>query len=140
MRDRPASLKNFIIDGTKICSIGTFADEFSRVVLPDHKWNGNLDAFDDILGGGFGTPEEGFVLIWRASNASRERLGYKQTIRELEDRLLRCHPSNRTPVQREIRRAQRKDGPTAFDWLVEIIAEHGPGGDQSDDNVILKLQ
>lgn len=135
-----ASLKQFIIDGTKVSSVATFADEFSRVVIPDYTWNGNLDAFNDILRGGFGTPEEGFVLVWHGSNTSRLKLGYEQTVRELEVRLARCHPSNRADVRQDIRRAKRGEGPTAFDWLVEIIADHGPGGEQSVDNVILELE
>lgn len=135
-----ASLRHFILDGTKVSSLATFAEEFSRVVLPDYTWNGNLDAFNDILRGGFGTPEEGFVLVWRGSNTSRENLGYEQTVRELEVRLARCHPSNRVDVEQHIRRAKRREGPTVFDWLVEIIADHGPGGEQSADNVFLELE
>jgi hypothetical protein len=135
-----AELHRYVVDGTKVFSIATFAEEFSRVVLPTYKWNGNLDAFNDILRGGFGTPDNGFVLVWRASEVSRERLGHEQTVRELEDRLARCHPSNRDGVRREILRAERREGPTAFDWLVEVIRGHGPGGQQHGDGVVLRLE
>ncbi|HVY88588.1 MAG TPA: barstar family protein [Hyphomonadaceae bacterium] len=134
------SRKEFAIDGTKVSSIATFAEEFSRSVLGTYKWNGNLDAFNDILRGGFGTPDDGFLIKWQNSAVSRERLGYAQTVRELQDRLTTCHPSNRNGVQREISRAQRKEGPTAFDWLVEIIQDHGPGGSQEEDGVVLRLE
>ena len=52
-----------------------FAKHFSVTVLRDHTWRGNLDAFNDILRGGFGTPDGGFVLVWRDHAASRNRLG-----------------------------------------------------------------
>jgi len=134
------SIPEFTIDGTKATSIASFAEEFSRSVLPTHKWNGHLDAFNDILTGGFGTPDGGFLLRWKHSAISREQLGYPQTVRELERRLTTCHPSNRNIVRREILRAHRKEGPTAFDWLVEIIHDHGPGGRQAGDGVTLSLE
>jgi len=52
-----------------------FAKHFSQRVLREHRWRGNLDAFNDILRGGFGTPDEGFVLVWRDHLTSREHLG-----------------------------------------------------------------
>ena len=30
-------------------------------------------------------------------------------------------------------------GQTVFDWLVEIIRDHGPGGEQAEDNVRIVL-
>lgn len=38
-------------------------------------WGKNLDAFNDVLRGGFGTPEGGFVLRWRSAERSRHLLG-----------------------------------------------------------------
>src|SRR5262245_39633780 len=55
----------------------------SQVLIPGAAWGRNLDAFNDILRGGFGTPEGGFVLQWINSALSRERLGYPETVRRL---------------------------------------------------------
>lgn len=52
----------YILDGTRITSLETFYDEISRVVIPGHQWGRNLDALNDILRGGFGTPDEGFTI------------------------------------------------------------------------------
>jgi len=82
----------------------------------------------------------GFTLIWRNSHLSRERLGYPETIRQLEARLMNCHPSLRKAVSLDLDRARLRDGPTVFDWLVEIIRDHGPGGAQSEDGIELELQ
>lgn len=63
-----------LIDGARFTDLAGFAEEFSRL-LTDHTWRGNLNAFNDILGGGFGTPERGFVLRWENSDRSRQALG-----------------------------------------------------------------
>jgi RNAse (barnase) inhibitor barstar len=112
------------IDGERFSTLDEFYEEVSRKLIPGAEWGRNLDAFNDILRGGFGTPEEGFVLVWRRSALSRERLGYAETIRHLERRLLRCHPSNRASFMEELSCARRSEGPTCFDWLVEIIQGH----------------
>jgi hypothetical protein len=108
-------------------------------LLDGHTWRGNLDAFNDILRGGFGTPETGWVLRWLNSDLSRAVLGYQATARRLERLLLTCHPSNRARIEAEILRARGGQGPTLFDEIVDIIRAHGPGGAESDDAILLEL-
>lgn len=129
----------YIIDGSQITSLEAFYDEISRVLIPGHQWGRNLDAFNDILRGGFGTPDEGFTLKWSFSAASKEHLGYPETVRQLEIRLECCHPSNRESVARMLTDARLGVGETVFDWLLYIIRKHGPGGEESQDNVRLVL-
>ena len=131
--------REYVLDGRRITSLEAFYDEVSSTLIPGAWWGENLDAFDDILRGGFGTPEDGFVIRWQHSNVSKANLGYPETVRQLERRLERCHPANREIVRAELRRAQRGEGETVFDWLVEIIRDHGPGGEESQDNVRLIL-
>lgn len=69
-RDKPV----LVIDGSQFEDLDGFAREFSKF-LNDWEWHGNLDAFNDILRGGFGTPEGGFVLRWTNSDRSSEALG-----------------------------------------------------------------
>lgn len=132
-------IKEYVLNGGEITSLEAFAEHVSRVLGLDQYWRGNLDAFNDILRGGFGTPEEGFIIRWVNSDASRVHLGYAETTRQLERRLESCHPSNRTAVSRQLRDAMERRGATVFDWLVEIIAVHGPGGEEEEDNVRLLL-
>ena len=132
-------IREIVIDGSRVKSLETFFDEFSRVALDGRSWGRNLDAFNDVLRGGFGTPEGGFTLRWQNSAASRETLGYPETVRQLLLRLERCHPTNQGSVDRELSDAERGLGPTVFGWLVEIIAAHGPGGDAAESNVQLIL-
>jgi hypothetical protein len=87
---------------------------------------GNLDALNDALAGG--------MVSWttrdahssaRTARSKRTALGHDATVRELEDRLNRCHVSNRPRVGAELERARARQGPTVFDWLLEAF-EAGP--------------
>lgn len=126
------------IDGSRFDDLSGFAREFSRL-LCGHHWNGNLDALNDILRGGFGTPEDGFTLRWVNSEASRRALGWEATVKWLEQKLLTCHASSRTSVEQELAAARLQEGNTLFDWIVEVVRVHGPGGNEADDNVRLEL-
>ena len=96
--------REYVLDGPRITSLDAFYDEVSNVLVPGRWWGRNLDAFDDILRGGFGTPKTGFILRWQHADVSRAALG-----------------------------------PSIFDRLIDIIREHGPGGEQSEDKVELIL-
>lgn len=127
------------IDGSRFSTLEEFFDEVSRVMLPGQRWGHNLDAFNDILRGGFGTPENGFTINWKNHALSKERLGYGETIRQLELRLQRCHPKNREYVMTDLASARAHRGQTVFDWLVGIIRIHGLGGSEERDRVELML-
>jgi hypothetical protein len=128
------------IDGRVFTALEGFFEEVGRGLIPGADWGHNLDAFNDILRGGFGTPAGGFVLRWRNSAISRRRLGHAETVIQLRRRLTTCHPSNRRLVREELKRAERGEGPTVFDWLVEIIQDHGAGGEQEKDGIELLLE
>jgi RNAse (barnase) inhibitor barstar len=130
----------YILDGTKFTSLEDFYDEIGGTLIPGASSGRNLDAFNDVLRGGFDTPKDGFILRWMHSEMSREKLGYPETVRQLEFRLAHCHPTNRERVERELIAAQNGQGPTVFDWLLEIIREHGVGGHEAEDNVRLVLE
>ena len=114
----------FEIDGNNFSTLDGFWDEISDRLIPGSEWGRNLDAFNDILHGGFGTPENGFILIWKNSALSRQRLSFHETADFLEKKLLRCHPSNIEIVKSDLVKAWKHEGQTAFDWLLEIIQGH----------------
>ena len=138
MTSQNDDLPVLVIDGASFSDFDGFAREFSRL-LRNYTWRGNLDAFNDLLRGGFGTPENGWVLRWLNSESSRAALGYEETARRLERLLVTCHPSNRSKIEARISSARRSEGPTLFDEIVDIIRTHGPGGDESEDGVLLEL-
>jgi RNAse (barnase) inhibitor barstar len=130
----------YVIDGRNFTTLENFYEEMSRVIFPRAEWGRNLDAFNDILRRGFGTPDNGFSLQWRHSELSRQRLSYEETVRQLEEKLLRCNSTARDAVASELELARRNEGPTVFDWLVDIIRLHCEGGREAQDNVELLLQ
>ncbi|HWD01664.1 MAG TPA: barstar family protein [Amycolatopsis sp.] len=138
MTSRGDDLPVLVIDGADFSDFAGFTREFSRF-LDNYTWHGNLDAFNDVLRGGFGTPGSGWILRWLDSNASRVALGYDAAIERLNQLLLTCHPSNRSTIGARIAAAQRREGPTLFDEIVGIIHAHGPGGDESEDGIFLEL-
>ena len=127
------------IDGDRFDDLDGFWDEVSQQLVPGAEWGRNLDAFNDILRGGFGTPAGGFVLRWKNSERSREALGYAETVRVLERRVQRCDPSNVAAIRSELEGARNAEGQTVFDVLVEIIRSHGVCGDEAEDAVELQL-
>src|SRR3954465_11766726 len=104
----------YIVEGSRFSPLAECAAEFTRVLGLTLPWNGNLDAFNDFLRGGFGTPDEGFVLRWQHSDISRQQLGYGETLHWLEERVHNCHPSNVAHLQERIAAARRQEGETLF--------------------------
>ena len=131
-------MTTYEIDGERFATLEEFYDEVDRVMHLS-RWGHNLDAFNDILRGGFGTPEGGFAICWKNHRVSRDRLGYPETIRQLKLRLERCHPVGREEVSGYLRDAEEDRDQTAFDWLLNIIRKHGPGGEEEQDRVELIL-
>jgi RNAse (barnase) inhibitor barstar len=127
------------IDGTEFSTLEEFFAHFQRRALDGTPWGNNLDAFNDVLRGGFGTPEEGFHLRWKNHQLSKQRLGWDETARQLRNRLKTCCAESIPVVREELARALSHQGKTMFEVLVEIISEHGPGGRESEDAVILEL-
>jgi RNAse (barnase) inhibitor barstar len=127
------------IDGAQFSDLETFYRHVSDRLIPGAEWGHNLNAFNDILRGGFGTPEDGFILKWVNSERSRQMLGMPETIRFLELTLQRCHPSNIASVKADIEAARRGEGQTLFEILVDIIRSHGAGGREARDGVELIL-
>ena len=116
--------KEYVLDGAAITSLEAVYNQVSSsLALGD--WGRNLDALDDVLDGENGNiPKDGFTLKWVHSDVSRANLGYPETVRQLEKRLSRCHPSNREMIQAELNTARQGSGDTVFDWLIDTINDH----------------
>jgi RNAse (barnase) inhibitor barstar len=134
-----ASKPTIRIDGFQFGTLEEFFQHFAERALDGSTWGHNLDAFNDVLRGGFGTPEGGFVIEWLNHKESEQRLGYPETIRQLQLRLKRCHPDNVAHVEQQLAAARNNEGSTVYDWLLEIIQIHCPGGREEEDHVELLL-
>lgn len=116
-------MKRFVIDGNAFDSLESFYDHVGPLLCPGFPWGRNLDAFNDILYGGFGTLDvgEAIELVWKDSAKSRKDLGGAETVRWLEDRMDRIHPSNRDAWMRRLAEVRVGEGLTLYEQLVGII-------------------
>lgn|SRR4030095_391686 len=117
-----------ILDGNNFSSLAEFYDEIQNKLTKNLGWEigRNLDAYNDVLRGGFGVYEyeESFNLLWKNSEKSKRHLGYPETIKYLEKKLETCHPTNISFVKNDLQEAKKGNGKTLFEILVDIIHEH----------------
>lgn len=77
----------FVIDGERFETLDEFYTEMARVFTDGLDWTPghNLDAFNDLLRGGFGMHEYGepIHIIWRSMAKSRQCLGEQNVNRIL---------------------------------------------------------
>lgn len=120
--------QQIIIDGDLISDIPSFYRELNRVFMAGEDWKlGNsLDAFNDLLYGGFGAiKNNGPVrLLWRNMEKSREALGYDVTKRYYEEKLQPDSPFNKEHFREKLDALNNGRGQTYFEILLEIIAAH----------------
>lgn len=90
--------KVIIIKGDSFSSLEGFYDEVDRVLKTNLNWKTghNLDAFNDLLRGGFGIHEyeEPIVLIWENTQKSKAELNMvrdEQTIYEILVDIIKSH-------------------------------------------------
>lgn len=120
--------QQIIINGDLISDIPSFYREINRVFMSGENWQlGNsLDAFNDLLYGGFGAikSNEPVKLVWKNMEKSRQALGYAATKQYYEEKLLPGAPFNKEHFLEKLAALDNGTGPTYFDILMEIIAEH----------------
>ena len=116
--------QKFIIDGARFDTLDGFFCEVDAVFTKDltFKTGHNLDAYNDILRGGFGRHERGepIAILWKNAGKSRVDFGYPATVKYHEKKLGICHPLNRDIVRKEMLAAQNEMGPTLMDEIIEI--------------------
>lgn len=121
-------IKTLEIDGHAIHDISSFYDEVNRVFMTDDDWKlgESLDALSDLLYGGYGAIEgdEPIGLVWRAMEKNRGDLGIDCTRRYLRAKLDHPDTFNVRLVEERLAALEAGSGPTYFDMVMEIIAEH----------------
>jgi RNAse (barnase) inhibitor barstar len=121
-----------VIDGNNFDDLEGFYCEIDRVLTKDLNWKTghNLDAFNDLLRGGFGVHEYGepILLRWKNYDKSRVCLGYKATIEYYEKMLKTCHPSNFDNVKIKLENAKKHMGFTILDMIIETILDNDNSG------------
>ena len=123
---------NIIIDGNNFSDLEGFYDEMEKLLTKDLTWKPgrNLDAFNDLLRGGFGVHEYGEKLhiTWIHFSKSRKDFGYEETEKYYEKMLKKCHPSNISRVEKKLEEVRRHEGQTLLDIIIRIITDSGDSG------------
>lgn len=90
-------MKIFILDGNNFNDINGFYDEIDKLLTKDLTWKTghNLDAFNDLLRGGFNVFEFGepITIRWINYNKSKKDLGDELILKLLEI-MLHCDDTN----------------------------------------------
>jgi len=125
-------MRTITIDGSAFDDMPGFYDEVERKLTCGLAWRigRNLNAFNDVLRGGFGVHEYGepIAIRWLHAGKSRSDFGYGATVEHYKDMLECCHPSNRAIVEKRLDSASQKTGRTLFDIIIEIINNNDDSG------------
>ena len=113
----------YIIDGNEFSNMDEFYKFVDKTFSNGEEPCTNMDAFVDFLRGGFGKHKyyEPIKITWINNAKSKKDLGYAETIKYLKKRLARCHPSNKESIQKEIDLAEKNEGKTMYDEIIECI-------------------
>ena len=121
-------MRTLVLDGSAFDDLDGFHDEVERKLTKGLDWRPahNLDAFNDLLYGGFGVhePHEPVQLIWRDSARSRDVLGWPATEAYWSSKVRTFHPNQRPIAEAKLAAARRREGQTIYELLCEIIRDH----------------
>ncbi|GAA4790953.1 hypothetical protein GCM10023231_18590 [Olivibacter ginsenosidimutans] len=121
-------MKQFVLNGYHIHDIPTFYEEVNRVFMQEADWKlgESLDAFNDLLYGGFGAlaGNEPFQLIWRNFEQNKQDLGKALTQAYYQKKLEQPAVFNTPFFTKQLDDLNKGKGKTYFDIILEIISSH----------------
>lgn len=121
-------VKQIEIEGNAINDIASFYAEINRVMMVGESWmiGQSLDAFNDLLYGGYGTLQgaQSVELVWNNIAHSRESLGYQTTRVYYLEKLRPGSPYNKQLFEEKLLSLESGFGETYFDSILAILAEH----------------
>ncbi|MCE7063116.1 barstar family protein [Dyadobacter sp. CY343] len=121
-------MMQLVINGSLVEDIASFYDEINRVFMADENWKigPSLDAFDDLLYGGFGVIRnaERVEVVWQDIEKSRAALGYEATKAYFLEKLKPGSQFNSVLFEAKLAALENGTGETYFDTILNIIAEH----------------
>lgn len=118
----------FTLDGRAVVDIASFYAQLNQLFMQQETWQlGNsLDALDDLLHAGHGALA-GFdhaILLWQHSAASAQALGVEATAQWLRAKLAQPGVFNTENIQRQLQTLLEQGGPTYFERIVQVFADH----------------
>ncbi|MCD7971618.1 MAG: hypothetical protein LUG18_02970 [Candidatus Azobacteroides sp.] len=120
--------KTFTIDGSKIHNIPSFYEEINSVFMSKEDWKlgESLDAFSDMLYGGYGEIKgnEEIRLLWKDFEKNRADLGLELTKNYYRNKLKYPSTFDVRFVEQKLAELENGTGKTYFEMIQEIIGEH----------------
>jgi hypothetical protein len=116
-------MKTYEIDGSNFSDYSGFVSEVNNKIFGDQTWGGLFEQLDDILRGGFGTPDN-FAIRWRRADKSRKDLGYDAMYKFLQDTKSRVHKTGIPRWEQRAELAREQKGLTLFDEIIAIVRDH----------------
>ncbi|WP_417444897.1 ribonuclease inhibitor [Joostella sp.] len=117
--------KQFTIQGDNIHDIKSFYKEINRLFMSSEDWeiSESLDAFNDLLYGGFGSlsSDEDIDLIWKNISKNKSDLGLETTLEFYKNKLKEPTIYNTDFIQEKITELEQGFGKTYFEIIMEII-------------------
>jgi hypothetical protein len=121
-------IPQIILEGENIHDIPSFYKETNRVFMQNEDWElgESLDAFNDLLHGGFGILKglPNIQLIWNSSKICSHSLGFNTTrvyyLRKIEPGL----PFNRGYHEQKLIELEAGNGQTYFQIILDIISQY----------------
>lgn len=121
-------VKRIEIDGTAINDIASLYEEINRVFMVGESWQigQSLDAFNDLLFGGYGALQgaQSVDLVWHHMANSRRALGYQTTRDYYLQKLQPGSPYNKNLFADKLLALESGRGETYFDAILAVLAEH----------------
>ncbi len=121
-------MKTLTIRGRYIRDIPSFYAEVNRVFMADEGWKlgESLDAFNDLLFGGYGAiaGSDPVEIVWEDIEASRAALGIETTRTYLTAKLRQPELYSVSVIQQQLDQLEKSDGSTYFDTILDIIRDH----------------
>lgn len=118
----------FEINGNSILDIPSFYEEINRVFMVGEDWTlgESLDAFNDLLYGGYGTLKnhEEVEVVWLNSEMSREVLGLETTKNFYLNKLNPESLFDKPYIRSKLAELEEDKGQTYFEIILEIFSEH----------------
>lgn len=120
--------RSIIINADNFSDLETFYDEIDRVLTKDIDWETghNLNAFNDLLRGGFGKfeYEEPITLTWKNISKSKTDLGFEATKKYYKKKIADKKTVNIQYFEDELKKLANTNGQTLFDIIIEIVSKH----------------
>ena len=120
--------KQIIIEGSKITDKASLYEEFNQKLMPNEDWKmgESLDAFNDVLYGGFGeiVGNEAVQIIWKNFDENKNLFGYEFTLNFYLEKLKFPEKFNVAFFEKSIDDLRKGIGKTYFQIILEIIADH----------------